>query len=48
MNRAFYIFFLLLVLLNVFYIPPCFTDRFFTSGMLWTGITVGMMGVADN
>lgn len=31
---------LLVCLLNIFYIPGQYTDRFFTSGMIWLGITI--------
>ena len=44
-RRIFFRFFLLIVLGNVFYFPEGYADRFFTPGMLWTGIAVGVSGM---
>lgn len=39
-GRIFFNIFLFVCLLNVFYFPSQYTDRFFTSGMIWLGIIV--------
>lgn len=39
-NRIFFGILLLVSLLNVFYIPHQYTDRFFTAGMVWIGMIV--------
>lgn len=44
-KQIFFIFFIFISLLGVFYYPDRFTDRFFTSGMIWMGLIMGMMGI---
>ena len=45
MMKLFYLVFLVIISLNVFYVPHCFTDRFFTAGMLWVGMAVGVLTI---
>lgn len=45
-GRIFFNLFLLVCLLNVFYIPVIYTDRFFTPGMLWlVGVVSPFLGI---
>lgn len=45
MMKLFYLVFLVIISLNVFYVPHCFTDRFFAAGMLWVGMAVGVLTI---
>lgn len=44
-RKIFFVTFLLVTLLGVFYIPVRYTDRFFTSGMIWLGFSIPAFAV---
>ena len=44
--RLLYILFVAAVAGTVYFLPDCFTDRYFTSGQLWVCGCAGVAGVA--
>lgn len=45
MKKILFLLFTIFFFCNIFYTPSYFTDRFSTSGIIWIGITSGVIGI---